>query len=84
MANITHGDTHVTDRSTEPHRSPTLVHMSSIPTPRSARSADVVNEQIRDLWARTGGQLTAQDRAEYEALVTEWASVAGEGLVQRA
>ncbi|MFI7382375.1 hypothetical protein [Streptomyces sp. NPDC049813] len=58
--------------------------MSSTPAPRSARSADVVNEQIRDLWARTGGQLTAQDRAEYEALVTEWATVAGEGLVQRA
>ncbi|MBO1332159.1 hypothetical protein [Streptomyces sp. VRA16 Mangrove soil] len=56
--------------------------MSSTPAPRSARSADVVNEQIRDLWARTGGQLTAEDRAEYEALVTEWAVAVGEGVVQ--
>ncbi|MCQ4211843.1 hypothetical protein [Streptomyces longispororuber] len=61
--------------------------MSSTPAPRSARSvrsADVVNEQIRDLWARTGGQLTADDRAEYESLVTEWAAAIGGGAVQRA
>jgi hypothetical protein len=58
--------------------------MSSTPAPHTERSADVVNEQIRDLWARTGGQLTAEDRAEYEALVTEWATAVGEGLVQRA
>ncbi|WP_203644185.1 hypothetical protein [Streptomyces sp. SID14478] len=58
--------------------------MSSIPAPRSARSADVVNEQIRDLWARTGGQLSAEERAEYEVLVTEWATAVGEGAVQRA
>ncbi|MEV3860354.1 hypothetical protein AB0J38_39380 [Streptomyces sp. NPDC050095] len=58
--------------------------MSSTPAPRSARSADVVNEQIRDLWARTGGQLTAEERAEYEALVTEWATAVGDGAVQRA
>ncbi|MFJ8821289.1 hypothetical protein ACIREE_05850 [Streptomyces sp. NPDC102467] len=58
--------------------------MSSTPTPRSARSADMVNQQIRDLWARTGGQLTDKDRAEYETLVTEWATAAGGGLVQRA
>ncbi|WP_202501147.1 hypothetical protein [Streptomyces sp. SID5785] len=58
--------------------------MSSTPAPHSARSADVVNDQIRDLWARTGGQLTAEDRAQYEALVTEWATAIGEGAVQRA
>ncbi|MCX3062022.1 hypothetical protein [Streptomyces beihaiensis] len=57
--------------------------MSSTPTPRATRSADVVNEQIRDLWARAGGQLTAEDRAEYEALVTEWASAIDEGTAQR-
>ncbi|MFE1950082.1 MULTISPECIES: hypothetical protein [Streptomyces] len=58
--------------------------MSSTPAPHSERSADEVNEQIRDLWARTGGQLTAEDRAEYEVLVTEWAMAIGEGAVQRA
>lgn len=84
MANITHGDAHVTHRSEKSYGSPTLFHMSSTPAPHTERSADVVNEQIRDLWARTGGQLTAEDRAEYEALVTEWATAVGEGLVQRA
>ncbi|WP_018533990.1 MULTISPECIES: hypothetical protein [unclassified Streptomyces] len=58
--------------------------MSSTPAPRSARTADVLNERIRDLWSRTGGQLTAEDRAEYEALVTEWAAATGEGVVQKA
>ncbi|MEU6847146.1 hypothetical protein ABZ930_35285 [Streptomyces sp. NPDC046716] len=58
--------------------------MSLTPAPRSARPAHVVNEQIRGLWARTGGQLTADDRAEYEALVTEWAAATGEGVVQKA
>ncbi|MGY0020148.1 hypothetical protein [Streptomyces sp. cg35] len=58
--------------------------MSSTPTPHSARSADVVNEQIRDLWARTGGQLSAEDRAEYETLVAEWATATSGGLAQRA
>ncbi|MEV5610646.1 hypothetical protein [Streptomyces sp. NPDC052225] len=59
--------------------------MSSTPTPRSERSADVVNDQIRDLWARTGGRLSAADRAEYEALVTEWAAAtAATRVVQHA
>ncbi|MFD8566963.1 hypothetical protein [Streptomyces sp. NPDC057694] len=58
--------------------------MSSTPAPHTARPAHVVNEQIRGLWARTGGQLTAGDRAEYEALVTEWAAATGEGVVQKA
>lgn len=58
--------------------------MSSTPTPRSVRPADVVNDQIRDLWARTGGRLSAEDRAEYEALVTEWAKASSGAAVQRA
>jgi hypothetical protein len=37
------------------------------------RSAAEVNEQIRALWLRTGGTLSAQERAEYEQLVVEWA-----------
>ncbi|MFF7144119.1 hypothetical protein [Streptomyces nodosus] len=44
------------------------------PRPGSARSADDVNEQIRALWLRTGGYLTAQERTEYELLVVEWAA----------
>ncbi|MEU9735310.1 hypothetical protein [Streptomyces sp. NPDC048002] len=40
----------------------------------SVRSAAEVNEQIRALWVRAGGTLTAQERAEYELLVVEWAA----------
>jgi hypothetical protein len=43
-------------------------------TPGSVRSAAELNEQIRDLWRRAGGSLSAQDRAEYELLVVEWAA----------
>lgn len=37
------------------------------------RSADEVNEQIRGLWLRAGGRLSADQRAQYARLVTEWA-----------
>ncbi|MFF3334933.1 hypothetical protein ACFYWX_36250 [Streptomyces sp. NPDC002888] len=40
----------------------------------SVRSAEEVNEQIRALWQRAGGSLSAQERAEYELLVVEWAA----------
>jgi hypothetical protein len=43
-------------------------------TPGSVRSADEVNEQIRALWRRASGSLSAQERAEYELLVVEWAA----------
>ncbi|NGO46776.1 hypothetical protein [Streptomyces ureilyticus] len=42
-------------------------------TPGSVRSAAALNEQIRDLWIRSGGSLSPQERAEYEALVVQWA-----------
>ncbi|MGI5199685.1 hypothetical protein ACQEVY_39645 [Streptomyces sp. CA-288835] len=42
-------------------------------TPGSVRSAAALNEQIRDLWIRSGGTLSPQERAEYEALVVQWA-----------
>ncbi|WP_372343273.1 hypothetical protein [Streptomyces sp. KL116D] len=32
-----------------------------------------MNEQIRGLWLRAAGRLTADQRAEYELLVAEWA-----------
>lgn len=38
------------------------------------RSAAELNERIRALWTRAGGSLTAQERAEYELLVVEWAT----------
>ncbi|MER6352350.1 hypothetical protein ABT186_10990 [Streptomyces sp. NPDC001634] len=41
--------------------------------PGSVRSADEVNPEIRDLLVRTGGWLSADDRAVYEQLVAEWA-----------
>ncbi|CAL9641643.1 hypothetical protein SUDANB105_06364 [Streptomyces sp. enrichment culture] len=42
--------------------------------PGSVRSAAEVNEEIRALWLRAGGTLSAQERAEYELLVVEWAA----------
>ncbi|GGT02425.1 hypothetical protein GCM10010206_76360 [Streptomyces cinerochromogenes] len=53
---------------------PRLVRMSPETPPRgSVRSAAEVNEQIRALWLRAGGTLSAEERAEYELLVIEWA-----------
>ncbi|MFF5188527.1 hypothetical protein ACFY30_33005 [Streptomyces sp. NPDC000345] len=40
----------------------------------SVRSAAELNERIRSLWLRAGGSLSAQERAEYELLVVEWAA----------
>ena len=50
----------------------------------SARSAAEVNEQIRALWLRAGGSLSAQERAEYELLVVEWAEAIREEIIQAA
>lgn len=60
-----------------------------IPDPNaygSARSAAVINEEIRHLWFRAGGVLaTDVERAEYNALVVEWAAaVRVEGAVAEA
>ncbi|MFD5654574.1 MULTISPECIES: hypothetical protein [unclassified Streptomyces] len=43
-------------------------------TPGSVRSAAELNDQIRALWRRAGGTLSAQERVEYELLVVEWAN----------
>ncbi|MGP4049107.1 hypothetical protein [Streptomyces sp. 2A115] len=53
-------------------------------TPGSARSAAVLNEQIRALWIRAGGSLSAQERAEYELLVVEWAAAVRDEVVEAA
>ncbi|MER5435315.1 hypothetical protein [Streptomyces sp. NPDC002588] len=43
-------------------------------TPGSVLSAAELNDRIRSLWLRAGGSLSAQERAEYELLVVEWAA----------
>ena len=49
--------------------------MSPHPLPQGVvRSAAVVNEDIRALLVRTGGWLSAADRALYERLVEEWST----------
>jgi hypothetical protein len=53
-------------------------------TPGSVRSAAEVNEQIRALWMRAGGKLSAQERAEYELLVVEWAAAIRSDVIEAA
>lgn len=55
-------------------------------SPGSVRPAALINEEIRALWFRAGGVLsTAEERAEYAALVVEWAAaVRVEGAVAEA
>ncbi|PZG97418.1 hypothetical protein C1I97_25440 [Streptomyces sp. NTH33] len=52
--------------------------------PGSVRSAAELNEQIRSLWSRSGGSLSAQERAEYELLVVEWAAAIRARVVEAA
>jgi hypothetical protein len=53
-------------------------------TPGSVRSAAALNEQIRALWIRSGGYLSAQERTEYELLVVEWAAAVRDEIVEAA
>ncbi|MFF3511518.1 hypothetical protein [Streptomyces sp. NPDC002573] len=55
-------------------------------TPRSVRSADDLNEEIRALWQRAGNRLGPEERAEYERLVVAWAAAvrAERGAVETA
>ncbi|MFI9627945.1 hypothetical protein [Streptomyces sp. NPDC052042] len=49
-------------------------------SPRSAdstRTAAVVNEEIRDLWQRSGGRLSPEDEEQYQRLLVEWAAATG-------
>ncbi|MEU1267950.1 hypothetical protein [Streptomyces sp. NPDC005799] len=52
--------------------------------PGSVRSAAEVNEQIRALWLRAGGSLSAQERTEYELLVVEWAEAIRADVIEAA
>ncbi|GAA2226748.1 hypothetical protein [Streptomyces nogalater] len=54
------------------------------PPPGSARSAAELNERIRALWLRAGGTLSAQERAEYELLVIEWAAAVRGRIIEAA
>lgn len=52
--------------------------MSPYPnTSVAVRPASVVNEEIRDLWQRSGGLLSAEDETEYQRLLVEWATASG-------
>ncbi|MFI5665147.1 hypothetical protein [Streptomyces sp. NPDC051684] len=57
-----------------------------IPTPEHGpgRSAEELNERIRDLMLRSGGRLSAEQRREYEVLVAEWAAAERGGIVKAA
>ncbi|MFG2651970.1 hypothetical protein [Streptomyces sp. NPDC048436] len=48
------------------------------------RSAAELNERIRGLWLRAGGRLSAEQRREYEQLVTEWATAMRAEVVEAA
>ncbi|GGV46399.1 hypothetical protein AB0I84_42475 [Streptomyces spectabilis] len=50
----------------------------------SVRSSTELNERIRGLWLRAGGRLSADQRREYEQLVTEWAEAVRAEVVQAA
>jgi hypothetical protein len=54
------------------------------PAPDCVRSAAEVNEQIRALWLRTRGSLSAEERAEYELLVVEWAAAIRGAIIEAA
>ncbi|MBV1942472.1 hypothetical protein [Streptomyces sp. BV286] len=53
-------------------------------TPGSVRSAAALNEQIRALWIRAGGSLSAHERAEYELLVVKWAAAVRKEIIEAA
>ncbi|GGL24341.1 hypothetical protein GCM10010095_06890 [Streptomyces anthocyanicus] len=53
-------------------------------TPGSVRSAAELNDQIRALWRRAGGTLSARERVEYELLVVEWATAIRGQVVEAA
>ncbi|MGW3913293.1 hypothetical protein ACWEBX_17510 [Streptomyces sp. NPDC005070] len=57
---------------------------TDVTPPGSVRSAAALNEQIRALWTRTGGSLSAQERAEYELLIVKWAEAIRGEIIEAA
>lgn len=53
---------------------------AELPTP----DADALNAAIRELWVRSGGQLSADEQRIYSALVLQWARTSQQGDVARA
>ncbi|MFD8567496.1 hypothetical protein [Streptomyces sp. NPDC059639] len=58
--------------------------MIPIQPPGSVRSAAELNERIRGLMLHSGGRLSAEQRAEYEVLVTEWSAAMRGEIVKAA
>lgn len=54
------------------------------PAEGSARPADVVNAEIRELVEECGGWLYGETRARYELLVVEWAAAVRGEIVEAA
>ncbi|MFI5807869.1 hypothetical protein [Streptomyces sp. NPDC051561] len=53
-------------------------------TPGPVRSPALVNADIRALWSRTDGALSAADEARYQELLVEWAESVRAALVKAA
>jgi hypothetical protein len=49
-----------------------------------ARSAGVVNMEIRALWTRAGGTLSATEQESYQRLLVEWAAAVRADVVEAA
>jgi hypothetical protein len=47
-------------------------------------SAEAINQEIRELWARAGGRLSPEQRMEYTRLVVAWAAASGQDEVAEA
>jgi hypothetical protein len=47
-------------------------------------SAEAINQEIRDLWARSGGRLSPEQQMEYRRLVVAWAAAVEQGDVAEA
>lgn len=54
------------------------------PRDGSVRSAAELNEEIRALWARAGGTLSAEERQAYAALIVAWADAIRAEVVEAA
>ncbi len=52
--------------------------------PGSVRSVADINDDIRQLWARAGGVLTHEQRAEYGRLLGEYAAAVAARIVKAA
>ncbi|MFF2522097.1 hypothetical protein [Streptomyces liangshanensis] len=48
------------------------------------RSAAVVNVEIRALWTRAGGALSAAEQERYQRLLVEWAAAVRADVVEAA